>query len=284
MISNPFRSRRHPVQVELDDLARGAAGALLFGAPLLFTMEMWRFAAQAMASHLLLLVAIGAVVNVLLARMSGFRSEHAMLRHDIMQSCEALAIGTVLAAAVLAAIGVIDTSTSLGTALRMVAMLAVPLSIGASVGNAVFSPDRVDGGDDRDSPARELLRDVAATIAGALFIGITIAPTDEVPQIAAGIGLANALATIAVSLFAGYVIVFASGFDASHHSAHEGGWFQSPFGETMLAYWVSMLAAVALLAAFGHLTAEEPIRSMYAHVIVLALPASIGGAAGRIVV
>jgi putative integral membrane protein (TIGR02587 family) len=170
----------------------------------------------------------------------------------------------------------------------MVAVQAIPLSLGAMVANLVFDPgsDRVhgSGGGDLGSPVRELLNDVGATFAGAIFIGFAIAPTEEIPMLASGLTSANLVAVVALSLVAGYLIVFASGFDPSHHGVHQGGLFQRPFSETILAYVVSIVAAFVMLVAFGQVSLDDPELAVATKVLILAVPASIGGAAGRVVV
>ncbi len=103
-------------------------------------------------------------------------------------------------------------------------------------------------------------------------------------MLAAGLSLANLLALIALALLAGYLIVFASGFDPSHHDVHQGGWFQRPFSETILALVVSLIASFAMLLGFGQLSLDDPLLAIVTKVLVLAVPASIGGAAGRVVV
>jgi uncharacterized membrane protein len=44
------------------------------------------------------------------------------------------------------------------------------------------------------------------------------------------------------------------------------------------------VAATALLAGFGQISLTEPPLAVLAQVIVLGVPAAIGGAAGRVVV
>jgi putative integral membrane protein (TIGR02587 family) len=239
--------------------------------------------------HLLGFVLLAFVANVLLARMSGFRPDFGDWRRDVAEAVEATAVGVVLSLMVLISLGRIDSSTSIVAVYGMVAVQVIPLSIGAMVGNLVFDPEigRAGTGGDRhrpDTPMGEFLNDIAATFVGAMFIGFAIAPTEEIPMLAAGINAANLIEIIALSMFASYVIVFASGFDRTHRDADVGGIFQRPFSETMLCLLVSLVAAALLLYGFGQIQAGDPIHSMLVKTIVLGVPASIGGAAGRVVV
>lgn len=278
-----------PWKVELNALARAIGGSVLFGMPLLFTMEMWWIGEFQPRTHLLAFVALALLANVALARMSGFRPDEDTLARDVWQAVEAVAVGVVLSLLVLTALGRIDFGTSAESLLGMVAVQVVPLSLGATVGNLVFDPDigragDARGGDDASSQLGELVNDLAATAAGALFLGFAIAPTEEIPMLAAALTTWHIIGVIVLSLLGTYVIVFASGFDPAHRDQQVGGLFQRPFSETMLAYLVSLLVALALLYGLGQLGSGEALHSVLFQVVVLGVPASIGGAAGRVVV
>ncbi len=274
--------------IELDALAKAAGGALLFGMPLVFTMEMWWFGAVIAPLHLLALLGATLLANLGLARMSGFRPDTGTLRTDLQQAVEAMGIGVGLSLAILVALARIDTSTSLGVLMGVVGLQTVPLSLGAMVGNLVFDPSVGRARDSSDKPSkkpwRELGNDVAATLAGALFLGFSIAPTGEIPMLAAGLSTRHLLAVVALTMLASYVIVFASGFDSSHRVRNVGGLFQRPFSETVLAYLIALVASAALLWWFGQVGGGDPLHWILVQSVVLAVPASLGGAAGRLVV
>jgi putative integral membrane protein (TIGR02587 family) len=279
--------RRSPLRVELDVLARAVGGAMLFGMPLLFTMEMWWIGEHIARIPLLAFLGVAFLLNVALAHLSGFRHERATIAHDLAQAVEAMAVGIVVSVAVLATLNRIHGEVSAETMFGMVAVQVIPLSLGAMVANLVFAPDsdRVHGeGGPSGSPLREFMSDVGATFAGAIFVGFAIAPTEEIPMLASGLGSANLVALVALSLLAGYLIVFASGFDPSHRGSHSGGLFQRPISETVLAFLVSLLAAFVMLTGFGQLSVDDPPLAIATKLLVLAVPASIGGAAGRVVV
>lgn len=280
-------SRDGQWSAEFVALARACGGAILFGIPLLFTMEMWWIGEYQPRQHLLALVGLAFLANVALAYLSGFRHHDAGWRSDVAQAVEALGVGIVVSCVVLAALDRIDHDTSIDGIIGMVAVQVVPLSLGATVGNIVFDPSSGrtgEGGGPSRAPLAELGNDVAATFVGAMFLGFAIAPTDEIPMIASSLEPWNLLAVVAMSLLASYVIVFASGFDPSHRQAHVGGLFQAPFSETMLSYVVSLVAAFVLLIAFGQVSLGSPLEFTLRELLVLGVPAAIGGAAGRVVV
>ena len=281
-------THQSPLRVEFDVLARAAGGAMLFGMPLLFTMEMWWIGEHLSRFHLTGFLAITFLLNVALAHLSGFRRKTETFTGDVAQAIEAMAVGIVVSLATLATLGRIHGDLPLESVLGMVAVQAIPLSLGAMVANLVFSPDsdRVHGedGGKLGTPRTEFLSDVGATFAGAIFVGFALAPTAEIPMLAAGLDSWNLVGMVVFSLVAGYLIVFASGFDPSHHRTHRDGLFQGPFSETVLASVVSMIAAFAMLVGFGQLSLDDPPSIIVTKLLVLAVPASIGGAAGRVVV
>ena len=75
-------------------------------------------------------------------------------------------------------------------------------------------------------------------------------------------------------------IVFVAGFSnqAGRH-AHEGI-FQRPLSETIFSYLVALLVATMLLWLFQR--GIEPWTDVVTRVVVLGLPAAVGGAAGRL--
>jgi putative integral membrane protein (TIGR02587 family) len=274
-----------PWQAERDAYARAFGGAFLFGVPLLFTMEMWWIGEYLERPRLLALVALAFMVNVSLAYYAGFRRDVGSLPGAVAEAFEAMGVGIVVALVVLFSLHRLSFDDSLDGMLGMVVLQMVPLSIGASVAAAVFDPDKGRVGEEanKHTPWGELARDVGATAAGATFLGFAIAPTEEIPMLAAGLTLGHALAIVAMTMLAMYLIVFASGFDPEHRGRTDGGLFQRPFSETVLAYAVGLIVATALLVGLGQISAGDPLLSVFQQIIVLGVPASLGGAAGRII-
>ena len=78
--------------------------------------------------------------------------------------------------------------------------------------------------------------------------------------LAAGLGLNG---FVAFTLVASYMIVFASGFDPAHRSVGSGGLFQAPFSETILAYVIALLVALAMLYGLGQVGSGDPLVSFF---------------------
>jgi putative integral membrane protein (TIGR02587 family) len=274
---------------ELQDFLRAISGGFIVATPLLYTMEMWWIGTTAELWKLMFFLGVAALVSLGLARTrsGGFKEESTRFA-SVEQAIDGVAVGLVGAVIVLAVLNRIQLGDPLGSVLGKVIAQAVPLSIGVAVANAIFGPhgERSREGDEgsgaSQSAGQAFIADFGATLIGALFLSFSIAPTDEIPLLAAELDYAHTLALIALSLLLTYVIVFASGFGTGQHE--QRGPFQRPLTETLLAYVLSLLVALAALFLFDRIEWGDPLGEILAMVLVLGLPAAVGGAAGRLVV
>jgi putative integral membrane protein (TIGR02587 family) len=247
-------------------------------------MEMWWIGEYALGSRLIAFMVLGLVANFGLSYVVGFRRD-GTVSGAVEQAINALAIGCVAAFALLMILDRIQAGDPLDSIVGMIVIQAVPLSIGASVANQVFggSGDRshADDGDSEVLPEwQELASDVGATAIGGVLIAFSIAPTDEVPMLAAGLGTLHVCGVIGFTLVLSYCIVFVSEFDERRPS----GPFQHPITETVLAYVVSLVVAAVSLYLFHQIGPSDPASSVIKQVLILGLPATIGGAAGRLII
>jgi putative integral membrane protein (TIGR02587 family) len=118
-------------------------------------------------------------------------------------------------------------------------------------------------------------------VGGALFIGFSIAPTEEVKMLAAELSYWHELALVAISLLVSYLIVFESGFSRQGRQDGDPGPFQRPITETTLSYMASLLVVMGSLYIFGQIKFGDPLANVLSETLVLGLPATVGGAAGR---
>lgn len=272
---------------ERDAFIRAFAGAFIFGVPLLFTMEMWWIGEHGDAWKLLAFLGVALVANFGLSFAAGFRRETTFVMH-IDEAVDAMAVGIVGAAVMLTIMNQVRPGDPLGSIVGKIALQAVPLSIGASVANQVFDEGRGRQGNGNGDHAgveplprwQELFSDVGATAIGGVFVGASIAPTAEIPMISAALDYWHLIALVAFSLLLSYGIVFASGFDRNRAE----GPFQHPFTETMLAYVVSLVISFIALYLFNQVMMDDPLLTIVEQVIVLAVPTTVGGAAGRLVI
>lgn len=280
---------------ELDDIIRGVCGGFLFGTPLLYTMEIWWIGAaadplQRMGSLMASLIGV-----FLLIRTVGFRKGSNLTFLDVlMESVEAVAIGLICAFLMLVLLREITPETHFTGALGMLIFEGMPFSFGVALSKSFLSGDRTQSPTD-DEPKKQqnsknstslnsTIADLNATLLGAVMFAFNIAPTDEVPMLVAATSSLWLLAIIGASLLISYGIVFEAGFTSEAKRLQQKGIFQRPISETIAAYLISLVASALLLLFFHQLSFEDPWTMWLSYTLILGLPASIGGAAGRLIV
>jgi putative integral membrane protein (TIGR02587 family) len=283
---------RGPWAQEAADLVTAASGGLLFGIPLLFTMEVWWTGTHTTSGQALTMLALTFLLVFVLNRTEGFRSTRDVrLRDALTDSVEAMALGLVLVAIVLLLLREIAVDTPRPVALGKIVYEAFPFCLGIAVANhslrggrEATAQDDEDGAgaDEPDDRLSATLADLGATVVGTVFVALNIAPTDEVPMIAAALDPPRLLALMLASLLVSYGIVFAATFARREERHGQQGLFQRPATETIACYLVSLGCSALMLLVFQRL--NGPWQLSLDRTVVLALPASVGGAAGRLAI
>lgn len=285
---------------EREDIISGISGGFLFGIPLLYTMEVWFIGSYAEPPILLGIIAITFFVVFLLNRVEGFRNQETKrdpVLEAIAESIETLAIGFFCATVIMIVLQEINTQTPLVEGLGKIVFEAVPFSFGVALSRSILSRGSdTDANSDNSQSHKpkqkgkkriiwaDTLEDLSGTLLGALIVAFSIAPTDEVAMLAAPATPPWLLLIIFTSLLVTYAIVFASGFTDQDKRRQQQGIFQRPESETLVYYLVSLFASAMMLWFFQRLAFDDPWSMWMRYSIVLSLPASIGGAAGRLAV
>nr|WP_199322030.1 TIGR02587 family membrane protein [Leptolyngbya sp. FACHB-321] len=277
---------------ELNDIVRGACGGFLFGIPLLYTMEVWWVGSTAQPPRIMMAIAGTFIAVFWLNRTEGFRRTRRSRPYEaFMDTVEAMAIGLLCAALVLLLLRELTFDTSLREALGKVIFESVPFALGVALAGHFLGDTREaePPPDDRSQLKTEAagslnatLADIGATLIGAIVIGFNISPTDEIPMVAAAVSAPWLLSIIVASLLISYGIVFEAGFSDQRKRRQQQGIFQQPLSETVMSYLVSLVAAVIMLWFFERLTLSDPWTMWLEQTLLLGLPATIGGAAGRL--
>ncbi|WP_392534320.1 TIGR02587 family membrane protein [Nostoc sp. C117] len=282
---------------EINDIIRGACGGFLFGIPLLYTMEVWWIGSLAKPQLMMMAIALMFIVVYLLNQTEGFRKRRYswLAHHAAMDTVQAIAIGLACSAFVLLLLRELTPETSLKESLGKIIFESVPFTLGIALANQ-FLGDSRNTDEDQTAPQgngasnnnqndlHATFADVGGTLIGATIIAFNIAPTDEVPMLAAAVSPPWQLAMIAASLLISYGIVFQAGFSDQRKRREQKGIFQRPSSETIISYLVSLLAGAFMLWFFQKLTFSDPWTMWLDHTLVLGLPATIGGAAGRLAI
>ncbi|HYW22046.1 MAG TPA: TIGR02587 family membrane protein [Nodularia sp. (in: cyanobacteria)] len=282
---------------EINDIVRGTCGGFLFGIPLIYTMEVWWIGSLVKPKFIVMAIAIMFIVVFLLNYTQGFRKRRNNWRVDeaVIDTIEAMAIGFVCSAFMLWLLQEITPETSFKESLGKIVFESVSFTLGVALANQLFQEDNQDNSisiTDKDNniskhqqnDLQTTFADLGATLIGAIVIAFNIAPTDEVPMLAAAISPPWLLALMAASLVISYAIVFQAGFSDQQKRRKQKGIFQRPLSETTMSYLVSLLASGVMLFFFQKVTFADPWMMWLEHILVLGLPATIGGAAGRLAI
>lgn len=278
-------------RLELRDAVRGFSGGMLFGVPLLYTMEVWWVGGHTAPVQMLMVLVLTFAVVLALNVTGGFRGRDDGTAGGILQdSLEALAIGLVSSAVVLRVLQEIGPGVPPRVMLGKVVYEAMPFAMGVSLARHFLRGGRVDP-DGEDDPKSKAIRRVNPTVAdlgaaavGAVFVALNIAPTEEVPMLTAAMPPPWLMALVLLSLGVTYLIVFAAGFGDVEARRQQQGVLQHPLTETLASYLVALVVAGILLSLFQQFNAKDPWTDMLSQIVVLGLPAAVGGAAGRLAV
>ena len=276
---------------EADDLLRGLAGGFLIGIPLLYTMETWWIGGTVSPLRALLFLAVAYALNLGFVSWAGFRRQEQGSRHPFGDALEATALALAAAALTLVLLHRVQLDHPLGAVVGRLAVNAVPISLGVSIANHILAagasrtePAAGEAPVPAPDPLRATLLDLGAAFAGALFVSFNIAPTEELPKLATEVPTLRLAAIALFSLLLTYAIVFVADFGGRQHRAATAGLFQRPATETVAAYLVSLATSAGILWLFGQIDSSTDPFVAYAEVVLLALPAAIGAAAGRLAV
>jgi putative integral membrane protein (TIGR02587 family) len=287
---NQHNERTTPWKDELEDLMRGVAGAFLFGAPFLYTMEVWWKGSFSEPAHMLLSLGIAYLALIVLDIRGGFRGSHSRtFGRTLTDSAEALAIALLASAFGLMLIGMIGPETGIQTTCGRIVTEALPFSIGVGIANSVLHQEsesqeeqEPQEPEEQQDTVKATLADAGASALGAVILAASIAPTDEIPAIAAALSIPWLLLFVAASLLLSYVIVFEAEFGRQSERRSQTGLFQSPLSETLVSYLISLCMALLMLWLFRLVRPGDPFSQWVTYTIVLGFPATIGGAAGRL--
>ncbi|WP_407071726.1 TIGR02587 family membrane protein [Rhizobium sp. LCM 4573] len=288
-VEKRHRSRHFPI-----GLGRGAAGAMIFGIPMLMTMELWHLGFYIGRSRLLLLLLVNIPLLVLLAHRIGFEQTFTW-REAFRDAMIAYAIAIVISTVVLFLLGNITAEVPFSEVIGKVAVQAVPASIGALLGRSQLGSHRNDDEEQEDKAEKKGDHDIVPNEmstsygrelflmgVGALFLSLNVAPTEEIILISYKMTPLHALGLILLSIAIMHGFVYAVAFKGSHELSEETPWWHAFFRFTFPGYMVAVLISIYVLWTFQRLEDAAPTQ-MLMSVIVLSFPGAIGAAAARLI-
>lgn len=279
---------------EGNDLLRGVTSSFLLGIPLIYTMETWWIGQVISMPMVLVFIAATYLSTLGFVFFTGFRRDDKREKHNVHPFGDALettALAILATTLTLLLIWQIKPGISLDATVGRIAVNALPLGLGAAIANQVLTPNMTRSvDDDEDAGNRDtthhglkaFVLDAGGAFAGALFLTLNIAPTQEVQKLATEIPTLMLPVLIIATIVLTYAIVFEAGFRGQERRLNSGGLFQRPETETVLAFLIALLTCAGLLWLYGRIDTGTNWHVAYAQVIVLGLPAAVGAAAGRL--
>ena len=280
--SKERRTREPTIRDSARSFLRAAAGGLLVGLPLLWTMEMWEHGTTMPQLKLLLLLGLAFAIVVGFNAISGFRRDRTWPQL-LTDAVEGMGLAVVIAAVMLFLLGRLEPELGLQTLAGRVALLSIPVAFGTAIASTVLSEPDGGSGQEPTGPIGRLL--VAA--GGALYFALNVAPTDEVRQIGSEADVPLLLLVIAASLVMSIGIVFVvelpGGRPLAGAPAFRDGPIDQPIGETIAAYVVALVVSAVLIVAFG-MSDGLGLRAFVGYTVMLGTLASFGSAAARLLI
>lgn len=264
-------------------LARGVAGALLFALPMFLTMEMWELGFYIDRSRLFLLLLVNIPLLVLLAHRIGFERT-STLKEAMRDASIAYFLGVVSSALVLGMIGVLKPGQAPGEIIGMIAIQAVPASIGALLGRSQLGARSEEDADGNEDPGNETSygAELFMMAVGALFLALNVSPTEEMILLSFKMSPWHAIAVIVASITLMHGFVYALSFVGGHQlEAGTPGW-HALIRFTFPGYLIAFAISFYCLWTFHRLDGIAGTQAMMT-TVVLSFPGAIGAAAARLI-
>ncbi|HEU5483125.1 MAG TPA: TIGR02587 family membrane protein [Sphingomicrobium sp.] len=265
----------------LTALGRGFAGAILFSLPLLMTMEMWFLGFYLDRPNLVQFVLVNFIVLVGLARLSGFEPSSGWV-DDVMDAFAAYAVAAIWSFFILWLLGIVTLDQPAGDIIGKVALESIPASFGAMLASKnLGTPEPIS--QEAKRARATYLGQLFLMLAGAIFVGFSVAPTEEMVLISFLMSPVRSIMLILFSIILLHGVVYAVGFRGQEKPSGPTGFWSIFLRFTIPGYAIAAATAFYLLWTFGRIegTTAPQIAAMVA---VLAFPGAVGAALARLVV
>lgn len=275
------------IEASTAEYVRGLAGGFLLSLPLLYTMEVWWQGFILSPLHMLAFVGVTFVLLLGYNRFSGMRRDASFLEVAI-DSVEELGLGIILSTIILFCLNKIWIGMPLEEALGKITIEAMTVAIGVSVGTAQLMKDDedtgMDGDGDNDSnfDHRAFFEQIFVSFCGATLIGSSIAPTEEVLQIAVSSSTLHLISLIILSLCVIGAVLYVSKFKGADEIEGDHK-FSDKLETVSVVYAISIASAFLLLWMYGQVSGVSP-AVVVSEAIVLAFVTSLGASAGRLLI
>lgn len=264
--------------------ARGLAGGLLFGLPLLYTMEMWWLGFSLPPHHLIIALVANFGLLLLLEHFSGFR-ENATFGDEVQDAIVALGLGLGVSVVMLGIINVLRPEMSLYEFAGKLTMQTIGVSIGISVATSMVGS--ADGEEEESQRRRENVGfwgNQGEAIAGAIFLALNIAATEEPIMIAMQMTPLHCLVLLMMTLALVFAITYALDFRGGIPRSEETHWWGIFFRDSVSTCATALMVSAGALMLFGDINFNTGLLAAVQMTVVLGFAASLGAAFARLLI
>ncbi len=258
-------------------MGRAAGGSVLFTIPMLMTMEMWWLGFYMNPLRLALMLVIAIPLLAGLAYYSGFEKRFSLCG-VLVDAFVAYAVGVLTSAVILALFAIITPDMAFMEIVGKITLQAIPAGMGAVLASSQMGGEN---GEKRNRQKASYGGELFLMLAGALFLALNVAPTEEMVVIAHSMSSWHTILLVILSLAIMHAFVYKLEFHGqeSHPESHSRWAVFSRF--TISGYAIALLVSFYCLWSFGRNDGNSSTM-ITTQVVVLGFPSAIGAAAARL--
>jgi putative integral membrane protein (TIGR02587 family) len=264
----------------LRGLGRGFGAAVIFSIPMLMTMEMWWLGFYMPPLRLATAVLVMLPLLVILSHFAGLHRQ-ASRSVVVLDALTGYGIGLVAAIVILLLFRVATVEMPIQEIVGKVLLLGLTASFGSMLGRTQLGTQQERQEEELEVESAGYVGEMFFMMAGAVYLSLTVAPTEEIVKIAVRLtpwlGIGICLLSIAMM----HAFVYALEYRGGHRRDERMPWWSLFVRFTVPGYVIATGVAAYLLWSFGRFV-QLDVYWMLMYSIVLALPASLGAAAGRL--
>lgn len=265
--------------------ARGIAGGLLFGMPLIFTMEMWWLGLALAPEQLILALIANFGILLILEHYSGFREDSTFI-DEVQDAVVAQGLGMIVSVLMLWLINILRPDMSLFELVGKVVMQTIAISIGISLSMSLLGDKEED--DDKKKQRRidhaGFWGNQAIALAGAIFLALNVAATEEPTMIGLQMQPWQSLSLLVLSVLLVFAITYALEFGGGIKHNRKRHWGHVLLSDSVATWATAFLCAAGILLLFGRIDMNTSLMASVQIVVCLTFATSLGAAAARILI
>lgn len=245
---------------------------------MLMTMELWWLGFYIQRPRFILFVILGVTLVAAISFYEGIADTFGG-RDDILDTFVSFFVGFSLSAAMLFLFGVIGPGMNAEEILGKIGLQAIPTCFGAVLGETVLGSSGEKG---RETRAATYSGQLILTVAGAVFLAMSVSPTEEMQLIAHQMSAWQTVALVLFTLLITHLFIYAA--NRGQEEKTNASFFDAGliFRFTLVTYAVVLLVSFYILWTFGT-TDGMDITNAVKSTCVLGFPAALGASASKLI-